>query len=118
MSLDDHNQVSKAFSVAQLAEHHHEQFVPTCEMLHISIATILLYDAVELAAIQKIHKWRENEFGIVYVPFLYKTAKIQNQIRSLLKTLQRTKYQLFQRTLSVFNGTVISHYINNPNVSV
>ena len=50
---------------------------------------------------------RENEFGIVHVPFLYETAKIQNQIRSLLKTLQRTKYQLFQRTLSVFNGTVM-----------
>ena len=64
-------------------------------------------DAVELVAIQKIHKLRENEFGIVHLLFLYETAKIQNQIRSLLKTLQRTKYQLFQRTLSVFNGTVM-----------
>ena len=107
MSLDDHNQVTKTFSVAQLAEYHHKQLVPTCEMLHISVTTILLYDAVELVAIQKIHKLRENEFGIVHLPFLYETAKIQNQIRSLLKTLQRTKYQLFQRTLSVFNGTVM-----------
>ena len=61
----------------------------------------------------------ENRFyGIKYILnglhllFLYETAKIQNQIRSLLKTLQRTKYQLFQRTLSVFNGTVMRRILS------
>ena len=42
------NQVSHALTIAQLAKHQRKELVPTCEMLHITVSSILVNDVTEL----------------------------------------------------------------------
>ena len=53
MSLQGDDQVSKAFSAAELSEHHDEQLVPAGEVLHIIVALVLANVVVKLAPVQK-----------------------------------------------------------------
>lgn len=55
MSLNDDDQVTQAFAVAQLPENHHKHLLPAGEVLDILVAAILDNDAVKLASIQKLH---------------------------------------------------------------
>ena len=48
MCLYGDNQVSHALTIAQLPEHQRKELVPTCEMLHITVTSILINDMTEL----------------------------------------------------------------------
>lgn len=66
MSLDDNNQVSKAFPIGQLSEHYYKQLVPSGEGFNISITIVLGNDASELVVIQKFNQLCENTFVLIH----------------------------------------------------
>ena len=48
MRLNGDNQVSHALSVTKLSEHQCKKLIPTCEMLHIAVTTVLVNDVTKL----------------------------------------------------------------------
>ena len=84
MSLDDNNQVSKAFPIGYLTEHHYKQLVPTGEVLHVSVSTVLCNDTPELVVIQKFNQLCENIFVLIHKQSL--DCKETNSNRRARKT--------------------------------
>jgi hypothetical protein len=57
-----YDQIPETFTVGKLTEHQGKQLVPTGEVLHIFVAIILGYDAIELTAVEKPDQLGENIF--------------------------------------------------------
>lgn len=54
-------EVSETFTIAELSEHHHQQLVPTSEMLDILIALIFTDEIVEMVTI-KCYRYELREY--------------------------------------------------------
>ena len=48
MCLYGDNQITQTLTIAQLPEHQCKELVPTCEVLHIAVTSILVNDVTEL----------------------------------------------------------------------
>ena len=46
------SEVSETFTIAELSEHHHQQLVPTSEMLDILIALIFTNEVVKMVTVK------------------------------------------------------------------
>ena len=53
MNLESNNQITQTFTIGKLYEHHCKRLIPTGQVLDISVAVVLCYDAAELEAIKK-----------------------------------------------------------------
>jgi hypothetical protein len=62
MCLYGDNQVSHALTIAQLAKHQRKEMVPTCEVLHIEVTSILVNDVTELVIVQELYQLSEDVF--------------------------------------------------------
>ena len=80
MCLCGDNQVSHALAITKLSEHQCKELVPTCEMLHIAVTSILVNDVTELIKVQELYQLREYVFRFVHMQSSILAAKIQNQI--------------------------------------
>jgi hypothetical protein len=80
MRLYGDNQVSHALAITQLSEHQRKELVPTCEVLHVFVATILADKVVEVIPIEKCYQLSENVLVLIHMQTIL-AAKIQNQVR-------------------------------------
>lgn len=76
MCLYGDNQVSHALTIAQLSEHQRKELVPTCEMLHIFVASIFANEIIEVIPIEKCYQLRENVLVLIHMLTIL-AAKIQ-----------------------------------------
>jgi hypothetical protein len=53
MNLESNNKITQTFTIGKLSEHHSKKLIPTGQVLDISVAVVLCYDAAELEAIKK-----------------------------------------------------------------
>ena len=54
MGFHSHNQIPEALPIGKLTEDHRKQLIPTGIALDILVATILLYEIVEVIAVQEL----------------------------------------------------------------
>ena len=80
MRLYGDNQVSHVLAITQLSEHQCKELVPTCEVLHVFVATILADKVVEVIPIEKCYQLSENGLVLIHMQTIL-AAKIQNQVR-------------------------------------
>ena len=59
-------QIAKAVTVAQLPEHHDEQLVPACEMLHVFVSFVFHYNSIKNSLRQELYKLSEDIFSGVH----------------------------------------------------
>ena len=62
MCLYGDYQVSYALTIAQLTKHQRKELVPTCEVLHIIVTSILFNDVTKLVIVQELNQLCENVF--------------------------------------------------------
>ena len=67
VSLDGDNQVARALTICQLAEHHHQNLIPAGEVFCIITSTILGYNSVEFAPVKKCSYVSINLFVLIHV---------------------------------------------------
>ena len=60
--LNGDNQITQTLAIAQLTEHQRKELVPTCEVLHIVVTFILIYNVTELVIVQKLNQLSEDVF--------------------------------------------------------
>jgi hypothetical protein len=53
MGIKSDYQITQTFTIGKLSEHHCKKLIPTGQVLDISVAVVLCYDAAELEAIKK-----------------------------------------------------------------
>ena len=58
--------VTKAVTIAQLPEHHDEQLVPACEMLHVFIPFVFHYNSIKYSLRQELYELSEYIFSGVH----------------------------------------------------
>ena len=87
MCLDGNNQITQTLAITQLTKHQRKELVPTCEVLHIVVTFILIYNVTELVVVQKLNQLSEDVFWLVHMQSSILTAKVRNQIRALEKSL-------------------------------
>ena len=63
---NDTCQIAKTVTVAQLPEHHDEQLVPACEMLHVFIPFVFHYNSIKDSLRQELYKLGEDIFSGVH----------------------------------------------------
>ena len=85
MCLYGDNQVSHALTIAQLSEHQRKELVPTCEMLHIFVASIFANEIIEVIPIEKCYQLRENVLVLIQMLTIL-AAKIQKSSPLTQKT--------------------------------
>ena len=59
-------QIMKAVTVAQLPEHHDEQLVPACEMLHVFVPFVFHYNSINDSLWQEFYELSEDIFSGVH----------------------------------------------------
>ena len=59
-------QIAKAVTVAQLPEHHDEQLVPACEMLHVFVSFVFHYNSIKDSLRQELYELSEDIFSGVH----------------------------------------------------
>ena len=62
MCLYGDNQVSHALAITQLAKHQRKELVPTCEVFHVFVASILANKIIEVIPIKKCYQLSEDVF--------------------------------------------------------
>ena len=85
MCLYGDNQVSHALTIAQLSEHQRKELLPTCEMLHIFVASIFANEIIEVIPIEKCYQLRENVLVLIHMLTIL-AAKIQKSSPLTQKT--------------------------------
>ena len=58
--------VTKAVTIAQLPEHHDEQLVPACEMLHVFVSFVFHYNSIKDSLRQELYELSEDIFSGVH----------------------------------------------------
>ena len=59
-------QITKTVTVAQLPEHHDEQLVPACEMLHVFVSFVFHYNSIKDSLWQELYELGEDIFSGVH----------------------------------------------------
>lgn len=85
MCLYGDNQVSHALTIAQLSEHQRKELVPTCEMLHIFVASIFANEIIEVIPIEKCYQLSENALVLIHMQTIL-AANIQKSSPLTQKT--------------------------------
>jgi len=60
MRRNNTGQITKAVTVAQLPEHHDEQLVPACEMLHVFVPFVFHYNPIKDSLWQELYELSED----------------------------------------------------------
>ena len=82
-SINDADDFPKAVAAGKLAVHHHKKLVPARESLHVSVALVLLYDAIKGSLGQKLNELTEHIFSAIHACLgLIPAAKFGNQFKS------------------------------------
>jgi hypothetical protein len=63
---DNIGQITKAVTIAQLPEHHDEQLIPTCEMLHVFVPFVFHYNSIKDSLRQELYELSEYIFPGVH----------------------------------------------------
>ena len=66
MRRNNTGQITKAVTVAQLPEHHDEQLVPACEMLHVFVPFVFHYNSIKDSLWQELYELSEDIFSGVH----------------------------------------------------
>ena len=66
MRRNNTGQITKAVTVAQLSEHHDEQLVPACEMLHVFVSFVFHYNSIKDSLWQELYELSEDVFSGVH----------------------------------------------------
>ena len=76
MCLNGDNQITHALAIAQLAKHQRKKLVPTCEVLHVFVASILANKIIEVIPVEKCYQLSENVLVLIHMQTIL-AAKIQ-----------------------------------------
>ena len=76
-------------------------------MFDIFITIVLTNNVIKFIPIQKRCQLSENVFILMHLQICFMIAKMQIEIRLIENSMQHAKFQIFQRTLLDFNGTVM-----------
>ena len=66
MRRNNTGQITKAVTVAQLPEHHDEQLVPACEMLHVFVPFVFHYNSIKNSLWQELYELSKDIFSGVH----------------------------------------------------
>ena len=66
MRRNNTDQITKAVTVAQLPEHHDEQLVPACEMLHVFVPFVFHYNSIKNSLWQELYELSKDIFSGVH----------------------------------------------------
>jgi hypothetical protein len=56
------NKITQTLAIAQLAKHQRKELVPTCEVLHIFVTSILSGEIVEVISVKESNQLSEDVF--------------------------------------------------------
>ena len=67
MCLYGDNQVSHTLAITQLSKHQRKELVPTCEVLHVFVTSILANKIIEVIPVEKCYQLSENVLVLIHI---------------------------------------------------